>query len=131
MSGPCNGAATLVRKQYLKAIYIHCSSHLLNLCVASTYKIQLVSNMMDHIRVVSDFFNNSTIRAPVLADMINVTYNRTASKERLINVCKTRWVRRIDGLDLFVSYYKAIIKALEHLKENRRFNADTRKDAQR
>ena len=32
MSGPCNGAAAIVRRQYPKAIYTHCMAHRLNLC---------------------------------------------------------------------------------------------------
>ena len=33
MSGPCNGAAAIVRRQYPKAIYTHCMDHRLNLSV--------------------------------------------------------------------------------------------------
>ena len=42
MSGPCNGAAAIVRRQYPKAIYTHCMAHCLNLSVASACKMQNV-----------------------------------------------------------------------------------------
>lgn len=42
MSGPCNGAAAIVRRQYPKAIYTHCMAHRLNLSVVSACKMQNV-----------------------------------------------------------------------------------------
>ena len=36
MAGPNKGAASIIRFQYPKAIYFHCASHKLNLCVASS-----------------------------------------------------------------------------------------------
>lgn len=40
MSGKCIGAAKLISNDYPKAIYIHCTSHQLNLCVAKSCSIQ-------------------------------------------------------------------------------------------
>ena len=35
MAGKYLGASTLINNQYPKAIYVHCASHKLNLCVAA------------------------------------------------------------------------------------------------
>ena len=35
MSGPCNSAAAIVKRQYSKAVYTHCMAHRLNLSVVS------------------------------------------------------------------------------------------------
>ena len=45
MSGPCNGAAAIVRREYPKAIYTHCMAHRLNLSVVSACKMQNVRNV--------------------------------------------------------------------------------------
>ena len=57
MAGKCNGASTLIQRQYPQALYVHCKSHILNLCVASACAIQLVRNVMGHARMVSESFN--------------------------------------------------------------------------
>ena len=51
MSGPCNGAAAIVRWQYPKAIYTHCMAHRLNLSNVSACKMQNVRNMFDNVGV--------------------------------------------------------------------------------
>lgn len=129
MSGSTNGAAALIWSNFPKAIYMHCASHRLDLCVAASCKTTLIMNMMDHVRVMSDFFKMSTKRAPVLKDMIHQLLPN-ASKDKLISICKTRWVVPLDGLDLFVSYYPAIIPALESMKDNKKdFHSETVKTA--
>ena len=37
MSGRLNGASSLIRAEFDKAIYVHCMNHRLNLCVADTH----------------------------------------------------------------------------------------------
>ena len=46
MAGKCSGAAATIQKKYPKALYVHCASHALNLCVASACNIQIVSNLI-------------------------------------------------------------------------------------
>ncbi len=57
MAGKCSGAAMRIQRQYPKAIYVHCRSHVLNLAVASASQITVVRNMMGQVKSVSDFFN--------------------------------------------------------------------------
>ena len=54
MSGPCNGAAVIVRRQCPKAIYTHCMAHRLNLSVVSACKMQNVRNTFDTVGEVPD-----------------------------------------------------------------------------
>ena len=56
MSGKYNGAAVLIRNDFPKALYVHCASHRLNLCVTSSCKIIAIKNMMSDVKAVSDFF---------------------------------------------------------------------------
>ena len=36
----------------------------------------------------------------------------------LIDVCRTRWVSRIDGLGVFIEIYSAIVASLEEISNN-------------
>ena len=59
MAGRISGAAARIQEIYKKALYVHCNSHILNICIATCCKEQVVSNMMEHVRVASEFFNFS------------------------------------------------------------------------
>ena len=56
VAGIHNGAAALFRSEYNKAIFVHCSSHRLNLCVVASCSIQIVREMMDNCETIADFF---------------------------------------------------------------------------
>ena len=117
MAGKCAGAAARIRSEYLPAIYIHCASHKLNLCVASSCSVQMVKNMMDTVRVISDFFNNSP--KPQAAVEKKIEDLLPAAKHKtLINVCRTRWIARIDGLDHFKEMFEATTAALCEMRDN-------------
>ena len=117
MAGRLSGAAARIQEDYKKALYVHCNSHILNLCIATCCKEQLVSNMMEHVRVTSEFFNFSPKRFNLLVKTIEETCP-TSSHKRLINVCRTRWVARIDGLLVFIEVFPAIVKCLETIRDN-------------
>jgi hypothetical protein len=116
MAGKLSGAAARIQAANQKALYVHCSSHILNLCVATCCKEQLVSNMMEHVRVVSEFFNFSPKRFALLVAMIEKILP-TSSHKRLINVCQTRWVARIDGLSIFIEVFQAIVKCFQIIRD--------------
>ena len=121
----------MIQITYPLAIYCHCCSHKLNLCVAFGAKnLQLVQNMMDHVREISDFFNNSVPRTQYLTHVLKRDLP-DASRQKLIDVCRTRWVERLDGFDIFVEYYAAIVTTLEEMKIKlvESFNDETVKQA--
>jgi len=72
MSGRLNGASSLIRAEHDKAIYVHCMNHRLNLCFADTCQLPLVRNMMDVVRKLSEFFDNSPKRQQHLISKIRV-----------------------------------------------------------
>ena len=39
MAGKCSGAGVRIQRAYPKAMYVHCGSHILNLCVASACSV--------------------------------------------------------------------------------------------
>ncbi|XP_047123031.1 52 kDa repressor of the inhibitor of the protein kinase-like [Hydra vulgaris] len=115
MAGRLCGVAALILKDFPKAPYIHCYSHQLNLCVAKACAIPSIQDMMDHVRIVSDFFNNSPKRLEDLSTKI-VELCLISSFQKAINVCRTRWIERIDGLEAFIELYPAIIASLTFRK---------------
>lgn len=124
MAGKFSGVAARIIQAYDKAVYVHCGSHILNLCVASACSIDMVREMMNNVRQVSDFFNNSPKRTIVLKEKIKEIYPQ-ASHEKLINVCRTRWMARINGLSIFRKVYLAILAALEVVRTDKSNDHDT------
>lgn len=66
MAGKC---CSLAGKCRALAIYTHCASHCLNLCVAASCQIQNFKNVMDNIQFIPKFFNNSPKRQLLLDKM--------------------------------------------------------------
>ena len=60
--GQCYDGAGNMSGRLNGAIYVHCMNHMLNLRVADTRQLPLVRNMMDVVRKLSEFFDNSPKR---------------------------------------------------------------------
>ena len=135
MSGRLNGASSLIRAEHDKAIYVHCMNHRLNLCVADTCQLPLVRNMMDILRKLSEFFDNSPKRQQHLSSKIRALMP-AANHFVLVNVCRTRWIERIDGMDRIVELLHPVLATLEDISMNRNapshgnWNQNSRNDAQ-
>ena len=96
VAGIYNGTAALIRSEFKKAIFVHCSSHRLNLCVAASCSIQIVREMMDNCKSIAEFFNLSPKRQGFLIENIK-TQLPGSNHFVLTDVCRTRWIERIDG----------------------------------
>ena len=99
VSGHINGLSTHILRINNKAVYTHCYSHQLNLAVAASCSIQYVRNVLDQIKKLSFFFNFSEPRQKMLAFSIE-NHPPGCLKRKLRNVCRTRWVEQIIGLEL-------------------------------
>lgn len=115
MAGKYRGAAAVIQSTCPKAVYVHCAAHSLNLCVVAACNIQMVKNMMGNMVELCLFFSNSPKRQLELEKHINSIEGATAKK--LVSLCKTRWVARIDALDVFFDLYPAVIKTLDVISE--------------
>ena len=131
MAGKYIGAATLISKEYPAALYVHCAAHRLNLCVADACKVQTIKNMMSVVRKASYFFDGSPKRQQILEKYIKECCPQS-SHRTLVDVCRTRWVERIDGISRFEEMLPAVIKTWEEMKSNENdiYNADTSSDAE-
>ena len=126
VSSYINGVSAQILRINEKAIYIHSHSHRLNLVVAGSCNIQIVRNVLDQIKKLSYFFNYSEPRQKIL-DACNENYAPNSSKKKLKDVCRTRWVERITGLDDFEELFIPIVFCLEQMSLNvgRICNQDT------
>ena len=117
MAGKYNGAAALIKNDYPLALYVHCSCHRLNLCVASSCKIMRIKNMMSDVKAVSDFFNFSPKRAAALKTNLALTLPRERHT-KIVDPCRTRWLERLEALDRFQELYEPIMVTLEEISTN-------------
>ena len=142
MAGKIKGVAARISALYLLALYFHCQSHKLNLCVVNASNMYLVLNMMERVRKVVDFFQfpkrmdilNKNIDS-LVCDSPNCEKKKCklcqSKKKKLKDCCQTRWVQRIDSFDVFHELYPAIIKSLTHISLNNgdHWNNDSMKKA--
>ena len=118
----CDGAGNIVGKKRSvlsrilklndKALYAHCFNHRLNLVIAKFSNIQKVQNLMDIIKEISYFLNFSPKREQFLK-YVKKLFDVDTTKEKLIAICLTRWVARIDGLTVIETFFTIIVYALE------------------
>ena len=70
MAGKRKGVVARIMTKYPKALYTHCASHVLNLCIVEATNIVYVRNMMDVASCVARFFNNSPKRQLLLENSL-------------------------------------------------------------
>jgi hypothetical protein len=127
MAGKCQGAAVRIQANYPKALYFHCAAHILNLCVVGACKVQSVQNMMGILKEISLFFSNSPKRQQELERQIMEMTNSETNKRKLVDLCRTRWIARIEAFEVFESLFSAVVNSLEVISEGARtgWNAES------
>ena len=130
MAGKYRGAAVSIQSTCPKAVYVHCAAHSLNLCVVAACGVQSVQNMMGTMVEICLFFSNSPKRQLEFEKHIQSIEGARAKK--LVSMCKTRWVARIDALELFFDLYPAVVKTFEVISEGSSdgWNVDSRRAAE-
>ena len=73
------GAASYILKKFPKAYTTHCCSHSLNLSLASTCKIPIITNIVEIYKSVLIYFNTSPKRENLL---IHIVEQKRFSEER-------------------------------------------------
>ena len=128
-----NGAAALIRSEFPLAIYAHCASHPLNLCVAGACKIPMIREVFGIVKAVHDFFNWPK-RNEKLTKSIEENFEDKDKdhKTKLIDCCRTKWIQQIESLEVFEKLYTPIIFALTRIKDNEdgHWNGDSCVDAE-
>lgn len=124
MSGVIQGAATRIRNKYPKALYVHCASHKLNLCIVRSCQLTSITNLMDMITCLANFFNYSPQRQKALEGHVNDYPN--ALKSKLVPLCRTRWVERLNALEITLDLAEPVDTLSEmSVDADRKWNRDT------
>ncbi|KAK9710818.1 hypothetical protein QE152_g25803 [Popillia japonica] len=66
MRGSFRGVQSIIREEYPRAIYTHCASHCLNLCLSDVSKVTCIRNAFGTINEVCTFFRRSAKRSNIL-----------------------------------------------------------------
>ena len=114
MAGKVNGLLEIVLQSNMLTLYTHCHSHRLNLVVTSLARIIGLRNNMNAIKVISYFFSLSPKREEHLEKVIKENFSKV-TKKKFLDVCRTRWLERIDGVDLFEDLFLATLTTLEDI----------------
>lgn len=131
VAGHINGLSAHILNLNKKALYTHCFSHRLNLTVCESTSVPLVRNVLTQIKEISDFFNVSEPRQMILDKNILEHGSVEVRKNKLVNVCRTRWVARISGMDTFEELFVPIFYTLDEMSSNleKKCNPKTSSDA--
>lgn len=111
MRGQFNGVQAHVSSVHPLAVYLHCSSHSLNLAVTSACSVQAIRNCMGTVGNISTFFKYPK-RLNVLQQSIEKNVPE-ANPTRLKSLCPTRWIERHDSVIIFLQLFDAVIDGLE------------------
>ena len=108
MAGKQKGVTARIMNKYLKALYTHYASHVLNLCIVEATNIADVRNIMNIASCVARFFNNSPKRRLAFDKFIDEQHQvaaHSSKRAKLKDLCKTRWVER-QSHDAFEALYE-------------------------
>ena len=112
MAGSVRGTAALITAQYPLALYLHCASHCLNLAVVKSLQVTSVRKMMGVVDRVYVFFAAHPKRQTALEKAIAETKPKS-SITKLKDLCRTRWIQRIDALQVFQSLHVSVVSCME------------------
>ena len=132
VAGQINGLAAHILRINPKALFIHCFSHRLNLSVCDSLGIIEIKNMLKHVNEVSHFIRISQTRNMPFEENIKAHSSDTESrKAKLVDVCRTRWVERVEGLDTFQELFVPLFHTLDDMVNARgeNFNPSRASDA--
>ena len=116
MSGKYLGASSLIQAKFPKALHVHCASNRLNLCVANACSIPSIRDTFGFMKDVHHFFNwpkRLSLLERKIAEICPASKRHT-----LIDVCRARWIARIEALQVFEILYPAIMLALKAVDDN-------------
>ena len=130
MAGKRNGLADVITEQYPQALYLHCASHCLNLAVVNSLQVASIKNMMGCLGRVYQFFEAHPKRQRAFEDAIT-RCKLTTKVHKLKDMCRTRWIQRLDAIDIFQSHHQAIVSCMERICSDgaKLWSADSLTDA--
>jgi hypothetical protein len=97
MSSQSKGVSGRILKKNPKALYVHCSSHHLNLFVAKACQLPSVIQMLGCAQKITSFFRPS----PQRMQCLKKKFEEIGLKHQKLKApSTTRWVQRVSSLDM-------------------------------
>ena len=118
VAGHINGLSANILRLNEKALYTHCYGHQLNLAVCDSLTVVEVNTMLKQVKDVSNFINISQTCDIPFEDNVRNYSESESQKRQLVDVCRTRWVERIAGLDTFIELFVPLFNTLKEMKDN-------------
>ena len=118
MSSAARGTQAFIRQKSPKSVYTHFNAHCLNLAIVHSCDIPMIRNMIGTVNEISSFFKPSPKRHELLAAVMKDKCSH-ARQITLTSLCRTGWVERHEAFKVFHSFFKAIVKTLEVVKNER------------
>ena len=112
MCGKLRVAATRTTQEFPLAIYVHSSTHVLNLCIVKACEVQPVRNVLGTM-VELGLFYGSTKRQALLEK--NIALTMPESKKKLVDICRTYWVERHEAFESLIVLYKPFVISFEEV----------------
>ena len=112
MSSERVGTQAYIKERSPLAVYVHCSSHKLNLVISHSCGVPEIKFMCDKLASVFIYFDCPK-KSELLEAITNVEHPPGSKRKPLINMCKTRWAERHDAASHFYTSYLYIVKAFE------------------
>ena len=115
MSAVKKGLSGRVLEINPKALYTHCTSHLLNLSIVAACKENTIQMVITQMTSLAIFFKYSPKREKLLEYVVEIgTQDHSISQRKVIvGLCKTRWAERDKAYEHFYLGLPFIVKALE------------------
>lgn len=116
MSGCFNGVQSIIREKHPLALYVHCSSHNLNLALAHSCQLQDIRNCVGIVTKVGVFFNSSAQRIHSLKEQLED--QGVTNVQTLLSICGTRWVENHKAFLRFIEIFEPVMSTLNILSKN-------------
>ena len=116
MSGKYLGASSLIQAEFPKSLYVHCASHRLNFCITNACSIRSIRDTFGFVKAIHHFFD--WLKRLALLGRKIAEICPASKRHTLIDVCRTRWIAKIEALQVFENLYPAIMLALKAVDDN-------------
>lgn len=114
MRGQFRGVQARILESFPKAVYTHCVSHSLNLCLCDASKVKSIRNSFGTLIETCNFFHFSSKRNEALRRKIT-ELKPTAGGWKLKTLCETRWVQRHEAVFVFKEFLEPVVATVEDI----------------
>ena len=114
MSGHKSGVQKHIRERCPAAMYVHCISHCLNLCLMKAGQVTGIKKAVTLMHEIAVFYQDSNKRTKNLQEAIEQKC-KESGRSRLKNHCATRWVEKQEAVRVFKQLLPALWMSLDDI----------------